>query len=422
MKKRVKILLIIAFLATRIYVYYHPPYDERKPEGFRGYSDVKFDYERYANIWWYGLPPYLKYMYEYPPGAIMPTIFPLFLDQKGVGKYYPNYRMQIMVFDVILFIFLLNYWKKEKRREINKILGLGFYVIGGLIAKDFLYDGLDLLFSGSLAIGLIFFRRKILSWIFFWLSVAVKLMSVPLFAVYFSIRGLSKKLKKMIDAEFIKEAKAMVLGMIIIWGVPLIIFRTSLSVILTYNLRRSFKYCSFPYFIVETINAFTKTEVKIDKPPDFSLSGPYSEIVLTIFNIILPVVILGIIGYTLLIIYKKKDYDKRLLAMKMSMVYIFAFFLSSKIYSQPFPIWTIPLVSLWPFKSVKRQVKMMMFCLLLIVIDTTNYLNLGTFGLRTFWGPLTYGFLRSVVKFGTMAVLLVESLRLPVIKVKNRLR
>jgi len=423
-KKLVKNWLVfglVFFVLSRFVVYTNPPYDVRKPEGFRGYSDVKHDYERYANIWWYGLPPYFKHLYEYPPGAILPTVFPLFLDQSGIGKYYQNYRAQIMVFDFILFFSILAYLQKLKTKKVRKVIAMLFYIVGGLAAKDFLYDGLDLMFSGTIAIGLIIFFltnqkklvKSVLFWCFFWLSVAVKLMSAPLAAVYFFIKSVTPGCFA-IDDKLKKGVLASILGMGIVWGLPLVYFRSSLSVFIVYNLGRSFKYASFPYFITATINAFTQTETKIDKPPDFSLAGPYSGMVLSVFNIILPLAILGVIGYCFWIVYRKKKFDPYMLAVKMTLVYVFTFFLASKVYSQPFPIWTIPLVALVPFTNTKKQVKMMLFCLLLIVIDTTNYLNLGTFGLRTFWGPLTFGFLRSIIKFGTMAVLLGMSVRLPV--------
>lgn len=415
MRKRYLLLafFFILFLISRIIVLNDPPY---KKLG-EGYSDVKHDYERYANIWWYGLLPYLKHLYEYPPGTIPLVIFPLFLDKKGVGKYYQNYRIQIFIFDTFFFLFLLYFLNKIKLKNSSKILAVIFYILGGLIAKDFLYDGIDLVFSEVLTLSLISFYlfnqknflKRIVFYSLFWLSVAIKLISAPLVAPYFLLKKLN----------FPKEIFAAISGFLIIWGLPLIIFGSSLSVTFIYNFSRSFKYCSFPYFIAETINAFTKTETKIDKAPDFSLTGPYSKIILKIFDKFLLIAIFLVIIYSLYNFFKNKNLNPYFFAIKITLIYILTFFLSSKIYSQPFPIWLIPLVSTAPFSSKRQQVIFMIMTLFLLIIDTTNILNLGLFGLKTFIYPLTYGFLRSLAKFGTVFTLLFLSFKIPVFD-KNR--
>lgn len=406
MKKGIISLAILFFLLTRFYILKNPPYKNNI-----GYSDVKHDYERYANIWWYGLPPYLKHLYEYPPATIPLVVFPLFLDQKGVGKYYQNYRFQIFVFDIIFFLVLLYFLNKTKIKNSSKFFAGLFYIFSGLIAKDFLYDGIDLIFSGTLALSLIFFRlfnqekflNKIFFYSLFWLSVAIKLISAPLLIPYFFLSG--KILKK--------EILAFIGGFLVVWGIPIFIFGSSLSVTFVYNFSRPFKYCSFPYFIAETINAFTKTEIKIDNPPDFSLEGPYSKAILGIFNKVLPIAIILIIIYSLYNLFKRKNLNPYFFAVKITLIYIFIFFLVSKIYSQPFPIWLVPLVSILPFPSVKRQLVFILLTALLLIIDTTNILNLGLFGLKTFIYPLTYGFLRSLLKFGVMTALLFLSFKIP---------
>lgn len=437
--KIIFLLIFVVFFITRLIVLADPPYSKTKG----GYSDVKQDYERYANIWWYGLPPYLKYLYEYPPGTIPFVILPLFLDQKGFGKYYPNYRAQIFLIETLFFIFLLYFLNKLKIKNVNKLTAVIFYIAGGFIAKDFLYDGIDTLFAVLWASSLMLFyllkEKKAKKMIFFWVlyafSISVKLINVSLLPFYFFlderiikkgkelycgnlktlIQRIRLNLKKIIAISG-PQILSLIFGFLIVWGLPLIIFRSSLRVFLVYNLRRSFKYCSFPYYLVETINDFTKTEKKIDLAPDFSLSGPYSAVILRIFNCLLPLSIILIIIYGILQLIKVKKINLYLLSLKVTLIYLSTFFIVSKVYSQPFPIWLIPIISIFPFDSFKKQVSIMLFASALLVIDTTNLFNFGLFGYKIFIYPLTFGFIRHGIKFLVMGMLLNLSFKLPIAK------
>lgn len=425
------IILFFLFFTSRAFILNDPPY---KTIGI-GYSDVKADYERYANIWWYGLPPYLKHLFEYPPATIPLLSFPLFLDQMGIGKYYFNYRTQIFLIDFIFFIFLLFYLSRLKIPEPAKIISGLFYIIAGFIAQDFLYDGIDTVFSITWASCLMIFmlfgnsksRHKIIFWTLFWLSFAIKLINGPLLLFYFFLDSeIIKKTRIFLDnfrlrfQNLVNYSKGIssqaifcITGFLIIWVFPLLIFRSSLSVILFYNLNRSFKYCSFPYYLTETINSFSKTETKIDLAPDFSLFGPVSKIILPAFNILMIVAILAVILYGLRVLIKNKNLDLPEFCLKITLIYIFTFFLTSKIYSQPFPIWLIPLISIYPFKNYKFQVLYMILACFAILIDTTNLFNFGSFDLKIFIYPLTYGFIRQTVKFTILAILLYKSIKLP---------
>ena len=408
LSKKVFIIIFIIFLVSRLFVLANPPYSKKKG----GYSDVKHDYERYANIWWYGLPPYLKHLFEYPPATIPLIIFPLFLDQKGIGKFYPNYRFQIFVIDLLFFFCLVKFLKKIKIEKIQKLTALAFYIISGLIAKDFLYDGIDFIFSSVFVLILIIFflldqkktLNRLLFWIMFWLSVGIKLITFPLLFIFSLVKLKSLK----------RELITLIVGFLIVWGLPLIIFRSSLLVIFVYNFSRSFKYSSFPYLIADSINAFTKTELKIDLAPDFSLTGPYSVIILSIFNKLLPLCVVLTILYSLYLFLKYKKRNDFLLLLKMSLIYVLVFYLSSKIYSQPFPIWLIPLGSIALFYNKKRQIIFYLLICFLLIIDTTNLLNLREFGYKIFIYPLNFNFLRGVIKFLVITALLILSLKIPI--------
>jgi hypothetical protein len=291
------LLWLSVFLVSRMYVLYNPPYmmpnQERQIQG-SGYSDVKQDYERYANMWHYGLTPYLKHWYEYPPAAIPLTYLPLWIDLHGFGYYYQNYRLQIFVLELLFFSLLIGFLQKIPMPYINRQISLGFYVLAGTIAKDFWYDGLDLVFMMSL-VGAIMLGylpglhktwKRIGYWILFWLSVAIKLLTLPLALPFLLASG--RKVWK-------HELLACIAGFILIWGLPLMIFRSSLSVFLVFHGERPLKYEAFASFVVRTINDYTHTEIQSDVKPHFPMTGPVSTVAEQVTGIIFPLALLAVL-------------------------------------------------------------------------------------------------------------------------------
>src|SRR6185369_13200574 len=126
-------LIFLVFVISRIWVLQHPPLY---------YSDVKHDYERYANIWRYSLMPYRQHLFEYPPAAVPLISIPLDIDQAGIGVYYLNYRVEIFLFECVLFGFLLAVISRLPTKSIVKISAVTFYILAGIVAKDFWYEGL----------------------------------------------------------------------------------------------------------------------------------------------------------------------------------------------------------------------------------------------------------------------------------------
>jgi len=418
----------LLFLASRAFILlFPPPY----------YSDVSHDYERYANMWWYGLPPYLKHYYEYPPATIPLLIVPLLLDLHGIGRYYLNYRLQIFLIDALLFAFILKALKRLKFKKRSKNLSILFYIAAPVIAKNFFYEGLDLTFAGILTIGIISILlysqkkliRRILFWLLFWLSTSIKFMSLPLVAPFFYLKKLSFK----------KELLSFLLAFLIIWGAPLAIFRSSLSVSFVFHLKRPLKYASFPSFLVETANYFTQTEVRIEEAPDFQLVGPVSKFITQTVAIVFPLSILFISLYFIVAILKNSPKDsfktllKRVLflekikldhldpfvfSLKVCLIFIFTLFSTGKIFSQPFHIWYIPLIALFPFKSIKKKLTFMGLATWLLIKDTTPWVVLN--GNKFFIKPIKVNFISSLMRFIPMFILLFLSFKLPnKTKVKN---
>jgi len=378
--RRFFIIAFLLFLISRIYILKNPP---------PNYSDVFHDYRRYAEMWQSGITPYFKHLYEYPPATIPLLYLPEALNQLNIGHYYQNYRFQIFILDAIIFIFILKALIKLTTKPLSKYLSLGFYLIAPMVAKDFFYEGIDWVFVGSLALAIIYLSKRLLFWILFWLSTEIKLLTAPLALIWLK-----------------KDWKAMILGFILVWGLPLVIFRSSLGVIFVYNNERGIKYAAFPSFIVETINYWTKTETRLNQPPDYEFQGPVSQAAEKVVSIVFPLSIM------LVLLYGRRKPLNYTFAIKISLIYFLAIFFTAKIFSQPFHLWLIPLIALYPFKSVKHQLAMMVLALFLLIVDTTPWIRVNE-QLMVF-NPLPLKFFSYLfLRYLPMAGLLWLSVKLP---------
>ena len=344
MKRALIILAIIGFFISRIYILLNPP---------PNYSDVFHDYRRYAEMWASGIVPYFEHLYEYPPATLPVLYLPEVLNRLNIGHYYQNYRLQIFLFDLVISVFVTGAILKLKTKPINKILAIIFYNLAPAIAKDFFYEGIDWLFIGSYALALIYLSKKFWFWLLFWLSTAIKLLTAPLAVVFAG-----------------KDWKKILITFVLIWGLPLAIFRSSLGVMFVYNNARGIKYAAFPSFVVETVNYFTHTETRRNQPPDFELQGPVSSLAEKVVSLIYPLSIL------LVLIYGRRQPQNYASAIKISLIYFLTMFFTAKIFSQPFHLWLIPLLALFPFKSTKIQLLMMGLVMMLLVVDTTPWIKL----------------------------------------------
>ncbi len=398
MKKLSQWLLYIAifalFVGTRLWILQHPPAE---------YSDVKHDYERYANIWRYGLMPYRQIIYEYPPATVPLVSFPLELDQRGIGKYYINYRVQIFVFECLLFAVLLYELKKQKLSSFALGSALTFYLFAGVLAKDFWYEGLDLLFFGIITVMIVWMQRRdqrtlfmrFVTWFLFWFSVAIKLITFPLVLPLFFFSKLKWKKELMICAA----------GFLFVWIIPLLIYRSSLSVFLVFHAQRPMKYGAFGSYIVEIINDFTKTEYRLDQGPDFPMVGPVASAVTNIDKIVFPLAIGGLMIGVSFILWKRWKIGKvqEQWMLPLVMVYIFVFFLTTKTFSSPFHLWYVPLLTIYPFRSLKKRWFAYFFALLMLGLDTSPYLKVPN---TVVLYPITLPHLRDMFRFIPMFILL----------------
>lgn len=387
-KNKFYIIAFLIFLLVRVYVLTNFP---------RDYSDVRHDYERYANMWWYGVPPYFKHLYEYPPATIPLLIIPLAFDQAKLGIYYFNYRIQIFIIETILYFFILKALKITHVRNSLKYTSIIFYNIAPLIAKAFWYEGIDLALIASLTIAIITFLMakktnfmpKLLFWSLFWLSVALKFVTFPLILAYFLIRKMDIK----------KELLAIMGGLLIIWGLPLAIFRSSLSVSLYFHATRPLHASSFPAFIIYTLNHFTNSEKMIS----LEWFGPLSQKALFWSFIFLLVNTAIVIFWTLKRLLTDKKINAYVLMLRTSIIYLIVFALSGKIFSPPFNIWFVPLLTIFPYKNLKQQILFFTLGVWSLIYNTTNIADLSN---KIMIYPFTWNYLRTLLRFPPLILII----------------
>lgn len=415
------IFVLILFAVSRWYIFSNPP---------ASYSDVKADYERYANMWWYGLPPYLEHLYEYPPATIPLLLTPLALDQNGIGKYYSNYRTEILIIDTVFFIYLLFLIPKIPWLSKRKFESLLAYIVLTTFAKDFFYEGIDLAFTASACVSftLLYFMPneksskkswfvETLIWAFFWLSVAIKFLTLPLIVPLFLFLHRGK---------LVQQILTVIIGFFIVWGIPLAMYRSSLQVMFVHNNNRPIKYASFPAHIIRWANSFTKSEEQRMVAPDFEYQGPISNQVTKVNKIIFPLAILSTISAMAWVIWLKTASDKRISVQSIQefmfkpkqldaksqlsimlmcyVLYIFVLFITAKIFSQPFHIWYIAPVVLLPFQKKLHWYLVAGLCLLMILLDMTTYLHIKNNFLV--FNKVEIGLLRDTLRFIPMFIII----------------
>jgi len=408
-KRKAFVFFLALFFLSRWYVLSNPPFYyavANDPTSGVGYSDVKHDSERYANMWHYGLTPYLEHLYEYPPAAIPIVYLPLLIDLAGFGHYYINYRVGIFLLETIVFIAIYKAIEKYKVADKNKTISLLFYIGAGMVAKDYWYEGLDLAFVGVLILAMVWRQlkghttlgKRIVFWTLFWLSVAIKFMSAPLLVLFL---WLERK-------KPILELKAFIIGFLIIWLIPLVVFRSSLSVMFYFHNIRPIKAESFARFVIDSVNIFTKSDYLSDIAPHFPMVGPVSDVVTKVVAVAFPAGMGLYLIYTMHYVIKRKS--KEVFAdgtiVGLILIYIFVVFLTGKIFSNPFHIWYVPLITILPFKDTRKQLLFMSMAVIMLLLDTTPLILVPNIS----FNMINLGWIRGLFRFIPMFILLFSSI------------
>lgn len=330
------VLVLLFFCLSRLYIFTHPP------------AYVRY-FEEYANIWHYGWPPYLKHWYEYPPATIPFVSAPLWLDLAGIGQYRWNFRTMNLAVDTFLFILILLSLSRLRLSWSAKLLSLSFYLLATTKAKDFMYDNLDLLFSLCFfapAVWPLFSRRTraVGQWLWFWLGTGLKLINLPLGFAYWW------------QSQYRWWQRLLLVGVtfLALWAVPLFLYRSSLSVVLVYHQQRQLQVESFPALMVRGLNHWTKSEeIFFSEAKSFDLRGPLSQVALPLSQGALVLFGLGLTYYCW--VNRDRGQDPVYL-IKVNLIFIFGYFLTNKVFSTPYHLWYLPLLTVYPYRSMRQRV------------------------------------------------------------------
>ncbi len=355
------LLLITIFIVTRLWIWNNPPL----------FSDVMYAYADYARLWHEGYTPYLKHLFEYPPANIFLFGLPKLLDLNNILDYRTSYRLILFIVDVLIFILAILVLKKLKLRNSIKFTALLYYLLAIAKAKDFVYDEMDLMFIFWLFLSFVILKLKkqtnktiFWSWVFFWLSTAFKYITLPLALPYL----LMKK-----NHHFKKEVAMAFLSFLLVWGPPLAIFRSSLSVSLYYHWKRGFQVESVPANIIRLINSWTQTESYIEVYKNYDIVGPVTTKLTPYLSLIFPLAMMAFVLYSIkkslrLAKNLKNEYKEKI---RLYLIFIFSFLLTSKVFSTPFHLCIPPLLTVYPFKSLKKQIPMLLISFFMLAISMT---------------------------------------------------
>lgn len=363
----------LLFLASRLLIWLFPP----------AFSDVMYSYYHYARIWSEGYPPYLIHLFEYPPATIPLFYLPWLIDKFTPLDYHNAYRFLILLTDFFIFSLLIKVLKSLKFKKILFIAALSYYLLALTKAKDFVFESMDLVFIASFLFSLALLKIKkispkirFLSWFFFWLSTALKYISLPLF-VPFLIMKKNKKFKE--------EILLCLFGFIAVWLLPLLIFRSSLSVPLVYHLKRGFQVESMPCNIIRLINRWTKTESFVEVYKNYDIIGPVTAKLSPYLTLIFLITMSFFALYSLIKSYSlaKKNQDEYRQKLRLSLLYFLLFLSVAKVFSTPFHLWLPPLLAAYPYPSFKKQLRVFSVSFFVILISMTPIPNLIFYGFET---------------------------------------
>lgn len=362
-------LIIALFIITRLFIWVYRPIE---------FTEIIYSYMPYAHLWAEGTRPYLEQWYEYPPLTIPLFYLPHLIDYVTLNSflhfsYLQAYRGEILVIDVALFILVWQALIKLKTKSAIKWLALSYYCLTTAKANHFIYDSMDWVFASALTLSvappLIFnfvnkkklkpLLDKLQTWLGYWLAVGLKLLNAPL--------GLPLLI---LDRKKKHHWLAMILAGGLVWGLPILLYRSSLAVMFVYHSMRGLQVDSFAAIVVRTINSFTHTESIIEIYKNYEMVGPVTAQALKLMSVIFP---LSLIAYVIWISYQAwhlidDEHKKTSFKISFTFGFIILLMLVSKVLSRPFMLWHIPLLVLLPVKTIKQQLKFLIPSALAVIV------------------------------------------------------
>lgn len=371
------ILILILFIISRAYIWINRPLD---------FTEIIYSYMPYAHLWASGTRPYLDQWYEYPPLTIPLFYIPNLIDTYSLSSpahinYLDAYRGMLLFIDIGIFSVLWYTLKKRKTKEPIHLIGLVYYIFVTAKANHFLYDTMDWVFAAGLTLSVATplitspkfskstqrFFHVFQIWLGQFIAIGLKLLNGPLLVPFTLLH--KKDRNRSLLALFLSGG--------LIWGIPLLLYRSSLSVMFVYHNMRGLQVDSFAAILVRFINSFTQSEQVIEIYKNYEMSGSLTTNALSLLNVIFLLSLVVFIGYTSWQACNIRD-EKKYWGFRVSITlgYVFLLMIVSKVLSRPFVLWHIPLVILFPFNTVKEQVKIVLPSIILIVATLTYIPNI----------------------------------------------
>ena len=364
------------FLVSRIVMFWLHPTQ---------FSEIVYSYMPFAHLWASGVMPYREQWYEYPPATIPLFYIPHLIDRQTHGKpwhlnYSLSYRAELFVIDIALFWLILHTLHRWRVKPKQRALALGTYLILGIKAHDFWFDTMDLPVAAALLFGVTAW-----TWGGQWLATALKLINAPLIPLLAAVAARRE--------PWWRVAAKVALAGVLVWGVPIVLFRTSLSVTLVYHQLRGLQVDSVPAMLVRTANLWTKSERVIEVYKNYEMAGPVTDVVLQVVRITFPLAILNWLLVTYWRVRKRELDASAAWPAYLTLGYLLIFLLSGKVLSRPFLLWLPPLYTILPFVSVRQQLRHL-FPLTIALFSTLSWAPNWQLGVVPF--PLLIGWIRTI--------------------------
>lgn len=372
------VLIIGLFILSRLFIWVYRPMN---------FSEITYSYMPYAHLWASGVKPYLEQWYEYPPATIPIFYLPHLIDSNTWGTsfhidYGNAYRGLVLLIDIALFAFIWQVLRKTQRKLWQRVMSLVYLIIVTAKAHHFLYDTLDWIFAASMLLAAAApvvaknqHFKAFFGWFGYWLGVGIKLINGPLGAIYafLDIKNWKRTLFWM----------ALTAGLV--WGLPLILYRSSLQVMLVYHNQRGLQVDSVGAVISRVINLFTSSEVIQELYKNYEISGPISTHILNILEIIFPLSLGVFVLFSWYVISRTIQKKQDLLRIHLTFGYILVFLVFSKVLSTPFLLWHLPFVAVYPFRNFKSQFwwQLSSFLLIVMCMSPLPFINWGALHLPT---------------------------------------
>jgi hypothetical protein len=383
-----KYWLITLFILTRCYIWVYKPTE---------FTEIIYSYMPYAHLWASGVIPYRQQWFEYPPATIPLFYVPHMIDMRTRftpfhANYSQAYRGELLLVDIAVFVIIWKVLRKQKVKSPVFTTALLYYIILTAKAHHFIYDTMDLTFTAAMTFGVaapLLFPEKVdslWSWFGFWLATALKYVNAPLAPFYAFLER--KNWKKLLISS--------ILAGIVVWSIPLALFRSSLLVSLVYQNIRGIQVDSAPAIILRTMDRFTHSEHVIEVYKNYEVAGPMTDVAKKIVKFSFPAALGIFLLFALITVYKNKKLDNDFARIHFTLGYILVFMLTAKVLSTPFLLWHIPLFALYPFKDWKQQLKFVLPSALIIFSSMSRVSN-AEIGFLTL--PLLVGWIRTLSFF-----------------------